>query len=516
MTVPAYDVVIPTIGRPSLADLLRSLADGVGPLPGRVIVADDRPRPGVLDVLADLHGRLGPLEGRVLTVRSGGRGPAAARNAGWRNASAPWVAFLDDDVVVPDGWRAALARDLEAAGPDVAGSQGRIVVPGGDRPTDRERCVAGLEGARWATADMAYRLEVLHLLGGFDERFPRAYREDADLALRAIDGGWRLVRGRRSVRHPVQPAPWWISLTQQAGNADDALMRRLHGGRWRHRAGGGRGRFPTHLATIGAAVAAAGLTLSGRRRAGAAAAATWAGLTAAFAAERIAPGPRTPREVAAMTVTSAAIPFAAVGHRLAGELASRGATQWRPPPERSRRAVLLDRDGTLVVDVPYNGDPARVEVVADAAVALGRLRAAGVSVAVISNQSGIARGLITRDDVDAVNRRIEQLLGPVGPWFICEHGPEDGCRCRKPAPGLVLTAAAALGVDPRDCVVIGDTAADLEAAARAGARGILVPNGVTRGEEVRRADEVASSLSDAVDLALADPPAAVGRREAVA
>src|SRR5690348_5559568 len=109
-------------------------------------------------------------------------------------------------------------------------------------------------------------------------------------------------------------------------------------------------------------------------------------------------------------------------------------------------AVLLDRDGTLVVDVAYNGDPDRVTPVPGAAEALARLRDAGVALALVSNQSGVARGLLTLAEVEAVNRRLEDLIGPVGPWLVCPHGPDDGCGCRKPAPGLVLAAAAALGV----------------------------------------------------------------------
>jgi NAD(P)-dependent dehydrogenase (short-subunit alcohol dehydrogenase family) len=83
---------------------------------------------------------------------------------------------------------------------------------------------------------------------------------------------------------------------------------------------------------------------------------------------------------------------------------------------------------------------------------------------------------------------------------VCPHGPDDGCGCRKPAPGLVLAAAAALGVDPSECVVIGDIGSDIEAARSAGARGILVPTDVTRPEEVADAPEVAESLEAAVDL----------------
>lgn len=161
-------------------------------------------------------------------------------------------------------------------------------------------------------------------------------------------------------------------------------------------------------------------------------------------------------------------------------------------------AVLFDRDGTLVVDVPYNGDPALVVPMPGAGEALARLRAAGVPTAVVSNQSGVARGLLTVAQVAAVNERIEGLLGPLGPVLCCTHGPDDGCACRKPAPGLILAAAEALGVAPSGCVVVGDIGADVEAARAAGARAVLVPTAVTRPEEVADAPVVAPTVLDAV------------------
>ena len=167
--------------------------------------------------------------------------------------------------------------------------------------------------------------------------------------------------------------------------------------------------------------------------------------------------------------------------------------------------MLFDRDGTLVRDVPYNGDPALVEPMPGAREALDRLRAAGIPTAVVSNQSGIARGLLTRAQVDAVNARVEEVLGPLGPFFVCEHGPEDGCGCRKPRPGMVLAAAAALGVAPARCAVVGDIGADVGAARAAGARPVLVPTPVTRREEVEDAPEVAPDLPGAVALLLDAP-----------
>lgn len=169
-------------------------------------------------------------------------------------------------------------------------------------------------------------------------------------------------------------------------------------------------------------------------------------------------------------------------------------------------AILFDRDGTLVVNVPYNGDPDRVVLAPGAREALDRVRAAGIRTAVITNQSGVGRGMITLQQVFAVNGRVEAMLGDVGPWIVCPHHPDAGCPCRKPAPGLILQAAEALGVDPADCVVIGDRLADVQAAAAAGARGILVPSADTAEGERERAGEVCGGLLEAVERALVASP----------
>ncbi|WP_342471229.1 HAD-IIIA family hydrolase [Promicromonospora iranensis] len=515
---PSYSIVVPTIGRPQLRAMLDSVrvacANGQRPLD--VVVVDDRVFPD--------HGGNAPLDlgpdpvPGVRVVRTGGRGPAAARNAGWRSVRTEWVAFLDDDVVVPEGWAAALEQDLAAAGPDVAGVQGRIVVPlpGHRPPTDLERNTAGLETAVWATADMVYRRAALEAVHGFDERFRRAYREDADLALRLRDAGWDLEHGVRFVEHPVRPAGDLASVRAQAGNADDALLRTLHGREWRRRTGAGQGRLPWHVATVaagltalGGGVAAAVPGTRAPRVAGAIAAVAgtaWATLTAAFAAQRLRPGPRPGDEgygpeLRRMVVTSVLIPFAAVAHR------ARGAWTWRsgfdgrvpawPPPVR---AVLFDRDGTLVRDVPYNGDPDAVVPMPGARRVLDGLRAGGIRVGVVSNQSAIGRGLLTSAQVDAVDERVRRLLGPFDTWQRCPHRPEDECTCRKPEPGLVLRAAAALGVLPAECAVVGDIGSDVGAAVASGARGVLVPTEVTRREETSAAPVVAATLDEVVML----------------
>lgn len=110
------------------------------------------------------------------------------------------------------------------------------------------------------------------------------------------------------------------------------------------------------------------------------------------------------------------------------------------------RAVLFDRDDTLIRDVPYNNDPSLVEPMPGAREVVAGLRARGVPMAVVTNQSGVARGLITEQELVLVNRRVEELLGPFDAWEVCVHGEDEGCACRKPAPGMVLRAAERLEI----------------------------------------------------------------------
>jgi glycosyltransferase involved in cell wall biosynthesis len=314
-------IVIPTLGRPSLAVLLPALACGDPPrYPLEILVVDDR-------VVPELPLAVPPVLGLLPTVLTGrGRGPAAARNVGWRAARHPWVVFLDDDVVPEPDWLDRLASDLDVP-PAVGGVQGRVAVPlpAGRRPTDWERSTAGLASGRWITADMAFRRAALAATGGFDERFPRAFREDAELAHRVRRAGWRLVRGQRRVTHPVRPEGPWISLHAQRGNADDALLRRMYGRRWRTVLEVPPGRRRRHALVTATGAAALLLATTGRRRAAAVAAAGWLAGTTEFAAARILPGPRTTREVATMAVTSVAIPPLAAWHWLRGWWAARGA-----------------------------------------------------------------------------------------------------------------------------------------------------------------------------------------------
>ncbi|HZB97358.1 MAG TPA: glycosyltransferase [Candidatus Sulfotelmatobacter sp.] len=306
MNGSSFDVVIPTIGRDSLATLLRSLESSQGPRPSRILLVDDR-RPTGEPLLRNEPS--GWLAGRVSVVRGASRGPAAARNLGWRAGSGEWVAFLDDDVAVTRTWLEDLDRDLKSAGERVAAVQGRVSVPRpqGRRLTDWERNVAALETAKWITADMAVRRSALASVNGFDERFPRAYREDADLALRLLARGDEILWGARRIEHPVREAPWWVSVRLQAGNRDDALMRRLYGRRWR-RLGGWATKRPRYFATTGAALLALVAGIARRRSLASLAFSAWFASTAEMSWRRISPGPREPREVMAMVATSVLIP----------------------------------------------------------------------------------------------------------------------------------------------------------------------------------------------------------------
>ena len=180
------------------------------------------------------------------------------------------------------------------------------------------------------------------------------------------------------------------------------------------------------------------------------------------------------------------------------------------------RAVFLDKDGTLVEDIPYNVDPARVRLMPGAGAGLRRLQAAGYRLVAISNQSGVARGYFTEEALVAVEERLGALLAAEGVrldgFFYCPHHPAGtvpayavACDCRKPAPGLIERAAAELGIEPARSWFVGDILDDVEAGRRAGCRTVLLDNGhetewVLSPE--RRPHLVARDMRDAARLIL--------------
>src|SRR5947209_1549895 len=171
--------------------------------------------------------------------------------------------------------------------------------------------------------------------------------------------------------------------------------------------------------------------------------------------------------------------------------------------------VYLDRDGTLNFDPGYLNQPEQLRLLAGVGQAVGRLNRTGFKTVVLSNQSGLARGLITQDQLEAIHQRLRELLSEdsarLDGIFICPHHPDEGCICRKPAPGLVHRALQELGVFPGNAIVIGDKATDVELARNVGALAVFVRSGHAPEEEQARMaarglapDYVARNLTEAV------------------
>lgn len=168
------------------------------------------------------------------------------------------------------------------------------------------------------------------------------------------------------------------------------------------------------------------------------------------------------------------------------------------------RAVLFDRDGTLIVDSPR--DRANITPMPGASQALQRLRTRGMRIGVITNQPAIAHGDLSVDDMRAIHERIEDAIGAIDAWFVCPHAVNDECGCRKPQAGLIEDACRHFGISAEECVVVGDIGSDVDAAHNAGAHAILVPTPVTRAQEIARAPVVCADLNEAVDAILEAVP----------
>jgi D-glycero-D-manno-heptose 1,7-bisphosphate phosphatase len=141
-------------------------------------------------------------------------------------------------------------------------------------------------------------------------------------------------------------------------------------------------------------------------------------------------------------------------------------------------AAFVDKDGTLVADVPYNVDPRRIVLAPGAREGVASLCDAGYSVVVVSNQPGAALGYFAETALAGVERKLRELLqGRLSAFYYCPHAPQGGCGCRKPAPGLLLRAAREHGFDLARSWMVGDILDDVEAGRRAGCRTCLVDNG---------------------------------------
>lgn len=172
-----------------------------------------------------------------------------------------------------------------------------------------------------------------------------------------------------------------------------------------------------------------------------------------------------------------------------------------------QRFVILDRDGTIIRERHYLANPAEVELIPGASLGLRRLQALGFGLVVVTNQSGVGRGLFTHDCLDRIHRRLADLLELEGirldGIYSCPHVPEHNCHCRKPRPGLVRQAAEELSFDPEESIVIGDKPCDIELGRAIGAATLLVRTGYgaqVEAEGKTAADGIADDLDAAATI----------------
>lgn len=323
---PRVSVVVPTYRRPAL--LLRCLCALVKQSLARdryeIVVADD----GHCDATRALVEAVGE-SARPLVVRylrpSAGKGPAVARNCGWRIASGTLVAFTDDDTVPDAHWLACGEAAMRSA-PWVAVA-GRVVVPrppgAHNAPSDHELMTRGLERAEFVTANAFVDRLALERIGGFDEAFARAWREDSDLCFRLQEIGPVGRCEQAVVAHPVRPERWGVSLRQQRNVYFDALLYRKHPRLYRQRV---RPIPPWDYYAI-VALTGAAVIFGGGGAPGSAAATAGAALALVLrlAARRLRGTSHAPAHVAEMLATSAVIPFLSVYWRV------RGAWHFRVP-----------------------------------------------------------------------------------------------------------------------------------------------------------------------------------------
>ncbi len=169
--------------------------------------------------------------------------------------------------------------------------------------------------------------------------------------------------------------------------------------------------------------------------------------------------------------------------------------------------LLIDRDGVINRDsADFIRSPADWQALPGSLEAIVRAQRAGFRIIVVSNQSGLARGLFSIADLHAIHRRVqdelERLGGRIDAFFFCPHGPDDGCECRKPLPGLLLSIQRRLGIDLATTAFVGDRLSDASAALSAGARPLLVRTGPAVLDEDDQRFEVFDDLAAAVDALL--------------
>ncbi len=286
-----------------------------------VIVADDAACPETEAVVADFLNKHRSLIARshVHEVRyvpvGPAHGPAAARNCGWREARGELIAFTDDDCVPDRMWLATAVKHF-ARHPDTSAAWGSLQMPLPDRPTDYERDAAGLASAVFVTANCFVRQSALVEVGGFDERFRVAWREDSDLYFSLLESGNKVEHlAGALVVHPIRPAPWGISLKQQFKSRYDMLLYRKHPVLYRRHVPA----FPSlYIAIVGFMIAAITLLVAGRSQLALLCAMASLAMTLTFTVRRLRGTSHRIEHVTEMLFTSLLIPWLSVYHRLIG------------------------------------------------------------------------------------------------------------------------------------------------------------------------------------------------------
>ncbi len=315
---PVITVVIATYHRPHL---LRRCLDALlrQNIPGsyyEINVVDDGRSDDTRDVVSEFIMRSGgsPVMRYLQPIST--HGPAGARNAGWRAAITPLIAFTDDDTIPAPNW---LHQGIQAMSPDVVALGGALTVPIPTEPTDHEKNTQGLERAEFATANAFVWRSALVKVGGFDERFTRAWREDSDLHFSLLELGGRVGWAPLAVvEHPVRAERWGVSLRQQANVYFDALLYKKHPRLYRLKI---RPVPPWHYyVVVLATLAAVAALLAGIATLGCVLLCVALLGVAGLTLQRLKGTSHTLRHVTEMALTSLAIPFLSVYWRLRGAL----------------------------------------------------------------------------------------------------------------------------------------------------------------------------------------------------
>ena len=304
----AVSVVLPACGRMDLLDrsLDALMRQSLDPRSYEVIVVDDEPNHNTLHLVAGWRTRTLERGPRLAYVANPGpRGPAAARNRGWRAARAAIIAFTSDDAVPAADW---LAHGLAAFRDDIDVVCGRIETPAHAHAHD---------SLDFTSANCFIRKPVLERMDGFDERFSVRRGTDADLHFRLLESGIQVTRAPQALaEHPMRPASWGASLLQIRHAVFDALLYKKHPALYRQKV------EPRpcweHYATVTVLLLALAALAAGAKAPAYAAGAAWLVLTARLCAQRLRGSTRTPSHVADVILTSMLLPPLAAFWRLSG------------------------------------------------------------------------------------------------------------------------------------------------------------------------------------------------------